>query len=191
MKKALISFLLIVQSTLLCTSRITAQETPKAVSDPPQLSAQRLDYLREMQRISIPVTSNYLRRIESLKDQFVHAGDLQAALSVDAEIKKIKEELALATAAAQGARNATILPVTIISASMHGPDPAQAHDVTELLRKAFESGTPTLKCNGENLGGDPAPYKAKTLTVQYSVNGKVKLKNFADGGMINFRDDFK
>ena len=167
-----------------------AQDAPRAVSDPPELATKREEYLRAMQRASVPILTNYLRQLEPLKEQFTRGRDLQAALSVDGEITKVKQQLDAANATAQGARSSVNLPTEITSAIWQGPEPTQSKDVTAHLKKLMDSGIASIPVNSKDAAGgaDPAPYKRKTLILEYSVNGKVKRKTLGEGDKLNFRD---
>jgi membrane-bound inhibitor of C-type lysozyme len=45
-------------------------------------------------------------------------------------------------------------------------------DVTSRLNSQIQNNQLSLQVNGNSMGGDPAPGQAKTLTVQYALNGR-------------------
>lgn len=174
---------------LLCASS-HAQEPTRTAPDPAELSARRAEFLREMQRVSLPVLNNYLRVIESLKEQSARRGDLLAAQAYDTEAKKIRLQLGDASATSSGARTSVTLPIEITSALWQSVSPKLSTDVTAHLKKIMESGTASLTVNtAEAAGGaDPARGKPKVLVLEYTVNGKVKKKTYPEGEKLNFAD---
>lgn len=189
MKHVSIATILAAWALMLCTPS-QAQDTPRTIPDPAELSARRAEFLREMQRVSVPVLTNYLRVIESMKEQATRRGDLTGAQAFDLETQKIKAQLNDASATSQGARATVPLPVAITSALWQGVGPKLSADVTAHLKKVMESGVASVTVNtAEAAGGaDPAPGKPKILALEYTVNGKVKRKTFTEGQKLNFAD---
>jgi hypothetical protein len=167
-----------------------AQDTPRTVPDPAELSARRAEFLREMQKVSIPVLTNYLRLIESLKEQSTRRSDSLAAQAYEAEAKKIRIQLNDASATSQGARTSVALPVEITSALWQSESPKLSADVTAHLKKVMESGAASVTVNTADAAGgaDPARGKPKSLILEYTVNGKVKQKTYPEGQKLNFAD---
>jgi hypothetical protein len=176
--------------TILIYASSQAQEPTRTVPDPAELSARRAEFLREMQRVSAPVLTNYLRVIESLKEQSARRGDLQPAQAYDTEAKKIRTQLGDASATASGARSSVSLPVEITSALWQSVSPKLSADVTAHLKKVMESGAVSVTVNtAEAAGGaDLARGKSKVLVLEYTVNGKVKKKTYPEGEKLNFAD---
>jgi hypothetical protein len=75
---------------LLLTVCALGQDKPAA--EPAQLIKQRDDYLRARQRDSSAVVTKYLRGLEALKQQFGRESKLEAAVTVEQEIRKVTEE---------------------------------------------------------------------------------------------------
>src|SRR5438552_21420 len=48
----------------------------------------------------------------------------------------------------------------------------RSSDVTSRLNSQIQGGQLNLEVNNQTMGGDPAPNHAKTLTVQYALNGR-------------------
>lgn len=164
----------------------------EAVSDPPELQARRLEHLKAMQRASVPVLANHVRQLEAMKAQFTRQSNLNAALAVDQELKRAKAELDAANATAQGAVGSVSLPLKIISAVYSGPTAADdKRDFGAKVQGILESGVATMTMKDMAGAYDPAPFKKKKLTIEYSINGKVKKKVYGDGEMVNFRGDLK
>ena len=91
-------------SLLFITVFISANVCFAQAVDPPELTARRDDYNRTVQRAMVPLLTNYLRSLDPLKQQFTRAGKLDAAVAVDAEIRKITEQLKTAQAIASGVK---------------------------------------------------------------------------------------
>jgi hypothetical protein len=161
------------------------------VSDPPELQTRRLEHLRAMQKASVPLLTNYQKSLQGLKEQFTRQGKLEAALAVDKELKTVTSELESATATAQGNVHSLQAPLTIVSATYEGPEPGQKFDATKRLQKVFDEGKGSTTIKEVVGAADPAPFKKKTMTIEYSINGQVKKKVYGQGGMINFREDLK
>jgi hypothetical protein len=64
---------------------------------PDKLTALRESYVRAMEKVSTPVRRTYLQELQKLKDEYVKAGNLQAALAVDEEIKTLNIQIPLPT----------------------------------------------------------------------------------------------
>jgi hypothetical protein len=162
----------------------------RTFSDPAELVAKRVDCLRDLQRASIPILTNYLHQIEALKEQYTRRGDLHAALSVDEEIKKTQQQLDAANATSQGARGSIPVPIEITSARWQAADPNQSADVTAHLKQLMESGAASVTVNTQEAAGgvDPARGQPKSLILEYLVNGKAKQKTFKEGGTLIFRE---
>ena len=48
----------------------------------------------------------------------------------------------------------------------------RSSDVTSRLNSQIQGGQLNIQVNNQTMGGDPAPNRAKTLTVQYALNGR-------------------
>jgi membrane-bound inhibitor of C-type lysozyme len=48
----------------------------------------------------------------------------------------------------------------------------RSSDVTSRLNSQIQGGQLNVEVNNQTMGGDPAPQRAKTLTVQYALNGR-------------------
>jgi len=57
-------------------------------------------------------------------------------------------------------------------------------DVTSRLNSQIQGGQLNLQVTNESMGGDPAPNQAKTLTVQYAVNGQSNRVVVNEGDML-------
>jgi hypothetical protein len=163
----------------------------EALSDPPELQARRVEYLRAVQKASIPLLASYQKSLQAMKEQFTRQGNLEAALSVDRELKSVTADLEAANSTAQGNLHSVPLPIIVISAIYLGPEPQQKVDGTKRIQQALSDGKPAITVREAVGGADPAPYKRKMLTVEYSINGKVKKKMYGEGDTINFRQDLK
>jgi hypothetical protein len=164
----------------------------EAVSEPPELQTRRLEHLKAMQRASVPVLTSHVRQLEAMKSQFTRQGNLNGALAVDKELKRAKAELDAANATAQGAVGAVSLPLKVISAIYSGPAAGgDRRDFGARVQGVLESGAAKMTMLDVAGAYDPAPFKKKTLTIEYSINGKVKKKVYQEGATVNFREDLK
>ncbi len=59
--------------------------------EPERLRSLKESYHRELQRVAGPVTKKYESALEALMESYAKAGNLEAALSVKAELEKLKE----------------------------------------------------------------------------------------------------
>ena len=66
-------------------------------------------------------------------------------------------------------------------------------DVTKNVRKAYESGVPSMKLNTEEAaaGVDPAPATPKRTIITYMINGQRKQKAFPEGTRLDFKADLQ
>ena len=163
------------------------QEAP-----PPELLAQREAHLKELQRIRVPVLTNYLRTLESLKQQFAREARTSAAALVDAEIAKTRSELETATELTNKTSDASI-QLTIISASFGQPNSKNEIDVTDTIRGAFNTGKKTIRLVKEVIadGKDPAPYKNKVIAIHYTTKGEKKRNEFPSNSTLNFEEHLR
>lgn len=177
---------------LACLSSIPlaiGQDKPAVA--PPELTAMREDHLRSMQRAIVPALIAYGRQLQSQKEFFTRQGKLDAALSVDNELKDIAAQLEAAKAATT--KTSASMQLAIVSASYgHAPSNRMV-DTTKILRKALESGDLTITLGHKELAGgnDPAPLSPKENTIVYSVNGQRKEKTFPESYKLNFKEDLK
>jgi alpha-L-rhamnosidase len=76
--------------------------------------------------------------------------------------------------------------VTIVSAEFGNRDDgaAKVADVAERLKRALANGATTIRAKPARLGGDPAPGMAKTLWVEYEVNGVEKKATIPENGLF-------
>jgi hypothetical protein len=58
-------------------------------------------------------------------------------------------------------------------------------DVTDRLNSQIQDGQLSIPVTSGNLGGDPAPGRRKTLTVQYSLNGSSEQLVLNEGDFLN------
>ena len=153
-----------------------------ATDDPPELLARRQDHLRAIQRVTAPLLRDYLRSLESLKQQFTRGGKLQQAIAVDAEMKSITAQLDIATQ-----------QIVIISAVYGIPAQNRVVNITKRLQDALASRETavTLEIHGAAKGADPAPGMSKQTLITYTVNGQQKQKTFPDGHKLNLSKDLE
>ncbi len=59
----------------------------------------------------------------------------------------------------------------IIKQALYGALSDEVVDVTEVVATAVKNSTVTIEVGAKFLGGNPAPGKAKTIRVRYTVNG--------------------
>ena len=57
-------------------------------------------------------------------------------------------------------------------------------DVTSRLNSQVQGNQLNLQVNNQNMGGDPAPNQAKTLTVQYALNGRANQVVINEGDTL-------
>lgn len=57
-------------------------------------------------------------------------------------------------------------------------------DVTSRLNSQIQGDQLNLQVNNDTMGGDPAPNQAKTLTVQYALNGRTSQVVINEGDML-------
>src|SRR5438445_421167 len=60
----------------------------------------------------------------------------------------------------------------------------RSSDVTSRLNSQIQGGQLNLEVNNQTMGGDPAPNHAKTLTVQYALNGRTSQIVVNDGDTL-------
>lgn len=159
--------------------------------DPPELVKLREEHLRSMHRVAVPVLTTYVRALESQKQLFTRQGKLDAALSVDNELKDVAKQLETANSAS--ARTGATMQLAIVSATYGSHEKKRITDITKNLRKAFESGEASIKLNTDKgaAGVDPAPFAPKATVVVYTINGQRKEKTFPEGRTLNFKDDLQ
>ena len=77
--------------------------------------------------------------------------------------------------------------VTILKAEYGNRDggTSKVADVADKLTRAIKNGATSIRVKPARLGGDPAPDMAKTLWVQYEVNGQKRLVTVPDDGSFN------
>lgn len=172
----------------------TKRESPNATTtaaDPPELIERRAEQARTVSRVEIQPLTEYLRALESLRQQFTRGGKLDAVLSLDAELKKAKDKLTAAQAAAS-LTTAAPAQIQIVSVIYGEQKAKRTADATAEVRKAFESGAGTFTINGRNLKtGDPAPGKVKSAIFTYTINGKQRQKTFIEGLVVDFKKDLR
>gem|GEM_PF-6555747 len=144
-----------------------------------------------MQKASIPLLTSYQKSLQGLKEQFTRQGNLEAALAVDKELKTVTSELESATATAQGSIHSLQAPLAIVSAMYEGPEPGQKFDATKRVQKIFDEGKGSATIKEVVGAADPAPFKKKTMTIEYSINGQIKKKVYGQGATMNFREDLR
>ena len=66
-------------------------------------------------------------------------------------------------------------------------------DITEHLRKVYESGEASLKLTtrGAAEGRDPDRLARKQTVITYEIHGKVKTKTFEETSNLNFKKDLQ
>ena len=172
----------------------TRHESPgatTAAADPPELLERRAEQLRVVSRVEVQPLTAYLRALESLKQQFTRGGKLEAVLSLDGELKKTRDKLTAAQAAAS-LTTAAPAQVQIVSVIYGELKAKRTADATEEVRKVMESGAGTFTINGRNLKtGDPAPGKVKSAIFTYTINGKQRQKTFIEGVILDFKKDLR
>jgi hypothetical protein len=79
----------------------------------------------------------------------------------------------------------------IVSAT-YGAD-TRTVDITERVRKVYESGEPALQLTTRLAadGRDPAKGTRKQVVITYEIQGKVKTKTFGESGNLNFNKDLE
>ena len=84
------------------------------------------------------------------------------------------------------------LPLKIVSAIFTGAVPGgESRDFGAKVQSIFDSGAAVMTMKDMAGAYDPAPFKKKSLTIEYSINGKVKKKTFGEGATVNFRQELK
>ncbi len=79
------------------------------------------------------------------------------------------------------------LGITFVSASYQGHEGQGARDVTQRIKDGFASGAESMVIEPGSMGGDPHPYNAKQLVLNYNVGAVLKTKTLRTG-TITFRD---
>ncbi|MCU1284140.1 MAG: hypothetical protein JWO13_490 [Acidobacteriales bacterium] len=70
-----------------------------------------------------------------------------------------------------------------ISSAVYGSG-NRSMDVTSRLNSQVRGDQLNLQVNNDNMGGDPAPNRSKTLTVQYAMNGQSNQVVINEGDML-------
>lgn len=60
----------------------------------------------------------------------------------------------------------------------------RSFDVTSRLNSRIEGEQLNVQVNNQNMGGDPAPYQTKTLTVEYTLNGETGNATIREGEVL-------
>jgi len=156
--------------------------------DPPELTAKREEYLRNLQRVQAPVVAAYVRTLEALKTQFTREGKLDDALTADAELKVMNKQL---TAANNVNKGGAAMQLAITSVKFGDPKSNRMVDVSKVVQKAFSAGEASMMMSGGVLygGKDPAPFVHKVVVIEYLFMGKRKEKTIKDGTKVNFKTD--
>ena len=152
----------------------------------------REDHLRNMQRAAIPVLQQYLKALDFLGQQYSRDKKYEALIALQSEIKNVQDQLAAANNAID-LNKAGPVGLAIISAKLGDFEAKRVIDVTDLLRKALRSGQLTVKLDHDYLHtADPMDGSHnKKMRIAYSINGVRKEKEWAEGAMINFKDDLQ
>lgn len=184
-------FLTIITILACLSSTPLAVGQDKPAVAPPELTTMREEHLRSMQRAIVPALLAYGRQLQLQKEFFKRQGKLDAALSVDKELKEIAAQLEVAKATTT--RTDVSMQLAIVSASYGHVPSNRTVDTTKILRKALESGDPGITLGHKDLAGgnDPAPLSPKENTIVYSVNGQRKEKRFPESYKLNFKEDLK
>jgi hypothetical protein len=155
----------------------TAQDKPAA--EPAELVAKRNEHDRAVQRAVSPLLADYLRKLESLRAQYTREGKIEAALTVEKEIRKIKRE--------SGAR------ITIVSATYGVLDTKQTADIADVLRATIKDGRASIILSSfqGGLPRDPAPNLRKQTKVVYSIDGQRYEKTFKESYELKFDEDLR
>lgn len=176
--------------TLAIATLLAFAPTGRAVtpSETPELITAREEYLRSMQRVSIPVLTTYLKSLERLKVQYTREAKLEAALGVSNEIQLISAQFETAKKAAAGGA----VGLQIVSASFGEHSQKRTLDVTKVIKEAFLSGKSTVRLDGREIAkSDPAPSVSKRTKITYIIDGERKEKAFDDRHNLNFREELK
>ncbi|TLD70287.1 hypothetical protein FEM03_13970 [Phragmitibacter flavus] len=181
MKKQTLSFVTFIASALAAFAQ----------PDPPELVEIREEHLRSMQRVVIPALNTYKRQLEAQKSAFVRQRKVDAARSVDDELKEIDTQLEVANNAVS--RPGLVMQLTILDAEYGDFASKRVLDITKALQKAMESGAPTIKLHRDDAAGgeDPAPLVRKETLITYTINGHRKQRTFDEGHKLNFKYDLR
>jgi hypothetical protein len=71
----------------------------------------------------------------------------------------------------------------LINRAIYG-NGSRSSDVTSRLNSQIQGGQLNLEVNNQTMGGDPAPNRAKTLTVQYALNGRTSQVVINEGDTL-------
>jgi hypothetical protein len=162
--------------------------------EPPELVTARAEYLRAINVASVPPLTAYLKKLESWRQFFTQHGNTAGASAVAAEIDKIKADLADAQSAANPM--AVSANQLVIEHAEYG-DFAQKKtmDVTKFFVDAHSGKKETLSLFGHDMLGatDPAPGRAKSFKITYTLNGVRKERTFKEGPseVLNFKKELR
>jgi hypothetical protein len=179
---------------LLMVPHILRAAEPLKPVEPPELVADRAEFLRAMQRASVQPLSNYLRLLQSRQQFFAREGKAEAAAAVAAEVATIKEQLTAAQAASD-LTTAAPTQLQIDKAEFGDFQRNRVLDVTKYVQNAFTAGKATVSLRGTDMVGasDPSPGVHKSIRIVYTINGKRKERLFKDGpdALLDFKKDLK
>src|SRR2546423_4120911 len=60
----------------------------------------------------------------------------------------------------------------------------RSSDVTSRLNSQIQGNQLQMRVNNDSMGGDPSPNQAKTLSVQYAVNGRANQVIVNEGDVL-------
>jgi hypothetical protein len=158
--------------------------------DPADLILRRKDYSESVKRAMLPLLNGYLKTLSTMRDQYTRTGNLSSALAVETEMNKVQSELQSLSVLGE---KTTIFGLSIVSAQFSDLTRQNAVDVTENLRKLYESGQEKTILDGKTiaLGKDPHPGVPKETIIIYEFNGRRHEKVFKDRAELNFKKDLK
>lgn len=162
--------------------------------EPPELVTARAEYLRALNAASIPPLTAHLKKLESWRQFFAQHGNTAGAAAVATEIDKIKVDLG----DAQSAANPMAVSVNqvVIEHAEYGEFALKkTMDVTKFFVDAYAAKKETISLFGKDMLGasDPAPGRAKSFKITYTINGVRKEKTFKDGTseVLNFKKELR
>jgi Bacterial alpha-L-rhamnosidase 6 hairpin glycosidase domain/Alpha-L-rhamnosidase N-terminal domain/Bacterial alpha-L-rhamnosidase concanavalin-like domain/Bacterial alpha-L-rhamnosidase C-terminal domain len=81
------------------------------------------------------------------------------------------------------------VPPVIVRAVYEALDGSGSLDVTPTLAKLAEAGSFSLLVDNGSMGGDPALQRRKRLRLEFSVDGRLVVKSFAEGMRFHYPSD--
>lgn len=118
-----------------------------------------------------PIDKKYEDALEKMMSDFTRAGDLDSAVAVRTELEKLRKPVAEIE---EGAPDSLTI-VRAIYGSDEQREVGKGDDVTDTVRELIKEGKISVKVH-RDIFGDPNPFGAKTLAIEYMEKGSKKIR---------------